>query len=390
MRGEKVREIALEAGLVVAGVAGTGTEGGLRERLEKRLQEGRVTPFEERETERRLNPGLALPGCRSMIMVGSPYLAAPEPGDSALPADGPRGEVARCARGADYHLLLEQRALALVERLRRELPGPLRCRFLCDRSPLVEREAARQAGAGWIGENCALAAPNQGSFIALGAILLDIDLEPGGQMPDYCLHCGCCRGACPTGALVEPYILDPYRCLSYITQASGVVPAPFRPLMGVRLYGCDRCQEVCPHNRVEESLSPGHSGSLSPGPFLNAAREGQGFSFPFFPASPILLPLLRMSRQEFAHTVGLTAAGWRGRTVLQRNAVIALGNSGCGEAVPDLARLLKEDPRPVIRLHAAWALGALGGARARYYLERCLWWEQNPEVLAEANKALET
>ncbi|HHX86656.1 MAG TPA: epoxyqueuosine reductase, partial [Firmicutes bacterium] len=161
------------------------------------------------------------------------------------------------------------------------------------------------------------------------------------------------------------------RCLSYLTQCPGVVPEVIRPLLGNLLYGCDRCQEVCPYNQG----------------LVNTARP-EGL-FPFFPAEPRLIPILSMTRKEFSSTIALTAAGWRGKTTLQRNAVIALGNLKHREAVAPLIRMLAQDPRPVIRLHAAWSLGAIGGARARFYLEKCRQQDPHGPVREEARKALE-
>lgn len=360
-------ELAAAAGLKVAGIAPAGPGAALLPRLQRRVEEGRVTPFEEKDPAIRLAPHRLLPGCRSIVVIGLPHGSREKIPSPEEP--GPRGEVARCAVGPDYHLVLKTRAERLLQLMGKELPGALRGRALVDRSPLVERELARLAGIGWIGENCTLITPDHGSYLTLGTILLDRDLEPDSPLTESCLQCGRCREACPTGALLEPYLLDPFRCLSYITQAPGVIPAAVRPLLGGRLYGCDRCQEVCPQNRLPESAPAGGAALL--------------------PAQPLLLPILRMTRKEFARTVGPTAAGWRGRSILQRNAVIALGNSGDRGAVPPLAEIIENDPQPLLRLHAAWALGRLGGPQARRRLERQLRREDERAVSAELRTALE-
>lgn len=370
MRG-KLAELAAAAGLEIAGIAPPAAPAALATRLQRRAEEGRVTPFEEKDLTSRLTPERLLPGCRSIIVFGISH-AGPEreerPAEKEL-----RGEMARFARGPDYHLTLKARAERLLELLGKELPGPLESRILIDRSPLVERELARQAGLGWIGENCTLITPAFGSYVSLGTILLNRALEPGSPLRQGCQQCGRCLEACPTGALLEPSVIDPRRCLSYVTQARGAVPAALRPLLGARLYGCDRCQEVCPQNRSPEK------------PAVKTARPAP---FTPFPAHPLLLPILEMTRKEFAGTVGLTAAGWRGKGTLQRNAVIALGNSGNRDTVPALSHLLKDDPRPLLRLHAAWSLGQLGGAAARRHLEQQLHREEEPAVLEELRLAL--
>ena len=371
-RLKNLAEMAAAAGLELAGIVPATPPAHLQAILQRRLDEGRVTPFEEKDPALRLNAAKLLPGCRSIVVVGMPLPFREEEVPSGY--SGPRGVVARCARGPDYHLLLTSRAERLFSLLKKELPAPLNGRILVDRSPLVERELARLAGLGWSGENCTLITPAGGSYTALGTILIDQALEPGAPLPESCRQCGRCREACPTGALTEPFIIDPYRCLSYITQAPGVVPAAMRPLMGARLYGCDLCQEVCPHNR---ELTGAHG------------YPDQPAAFTYFPAYPLLEPILMMTQKEFARTIGLTAAGWRGKSNLQRNAVIALGNSGDRDAVPALAHLLKRDSRPLLRLHAAWAMGRLGGNRARRSLEMQLHRENEPAVIEELHLAME-
>ncbi len=370
-RLKNLAEMAAASGLALAGIAPAVPPFYLRPRLQQRLDEGRATPFEESDLDLRLNAGRFLPGCRSIVVVGMPY---PFPGEERpRHNDRPQGSVARCARGPDYHLLLIRAAKHLFSLLKKELP-PLNGTILVDRSPLVERELARMAGLGWIGENCTLITPAGGSYTALGTILVDREIEPAAAPEQNCSHCGRCREACPTGALTAPYIIDPYRCLSYITQAPGVVPRAMRPLMGTLLYGCDLCQEACPHNREPR-------GSEGPSVLQGA--------FPFFPAHPLLEPILAMTQKEFTQTVGLTAAGWRGKSILQRNAVIALGNSGDTGAVPALAQILKKDSRPLLRLHAAWALGQLGGPLARRSLELQLHREPEPAVAEELRAAMD-
>ncbi len=323
----------------------------MRDILEKRIHEGRVTPFEERNPALRLSTFHLLPECRSIISIALPYSnPAVKPAVNVTP--GPKGLVSRCARGRDYHLVIEDKAEQLASKIREFTGSPFRYRVLADRSPLVEREIARHCSLGLIGENCTLINPVYGSYVAICTILTDLEIEWSRPVDEKCRQCGKCREFCPTGALIEPYILDPFRCLSYLSQATGIFPREWRSLLGARIYGCDLCQEVCPHN---ENALP------SPLP---------AFNFEFFPAEPQLLPLLNLTRREFDTTINLTAAGWRGKTTLQRNVVIALGNSKDPSAIKPLARLLENDSRPLIRLHAAWALSRFEGKEARTALEK--------------------
>ncbi len=366
---EKLSDIANSIGLEQVGVASAEPLRYMQDRLERRREEGRNTPFEENDPLRRISPDHLLPGCRSIITITVPYSIA-ERSNAAL-SYGPRGKVARCAQGIDYHCIVETKAEKLASEVIKAYGRGFNYRVLSDRSPLLERELARKSGLGIVGENCTLIDKKYGSFVAIGTIVVDEDFEPSPPADQPCQKCGKCREQCPTGALLEPYIIDPFRCISYLTQAGGVFPRELRQKLGNRIYGCDTCQDVCPHND-----------RVPPAPH-------QEIAFPFFPAEPLLLPLLQITRHEFELTINLTSAGWRGKTNLQRNTILALGNSGSREAVPHLSRILENDPRPLIRLHTAWSLGRLGGSKALFALQKSA--EKDPEqaVREEALFALE-
>jgi len=367
---QKLNDLASKTGISEVGATTAEPLAYMLERLEIRISENRLTPFEEHNPSLRISPVALLDSCRSIITIAIPYSGpeAPVPQSEDLP----RGQVARCARAVDYHLLVEFKAGQLVRALKQEYGASFNHRILTDRSPLLERELALRSGLGIIGENCTLINCRYGSYTALGTILLDMDVEPTGIGVETagCKGCGKCLEACPTGALTAPFIINPQLCLSYLSQASGVYPRDLRAVAGNRLYGCDRCQEVCPHNE-----------GVKPSPLPETA-------FSLFPAKPLLIPLLSITQREFDLTIGLTSAGWRGKTTLQRNAIIALGNSKSEAAVKPLARLLENDPRPVIRAQAAWALGRIGGQRARFTLGKSLRYDQNPAVKIEAEQAL--
>ncbi len=367
---KKLKEIAVSVGVDQVGITTSEPLYYMQKRLQRRADEARISPFEEKDPSLRITPERLLTGCRTIISLAVPY-AAP---DHPLPATekGPRGIVARCAQGIDYHRIVEDKAARIVEAVRLEVTIPFNYRILTDRSPLVERELARNSGLGWIGENCTLINPRYGSYTVLGTILIDKDIEPDEPIIHSCLSCGQCREACPTAAIADPFTMNPYRCLSYLTQATGIIPRDMRPLLGAQIYGCDRCQEACPDNQSRES---------------SAIPE---LAFSFFPAEPLLIPLLELTRKEFDLTVGLTSAGWRGKTTLQRNVIIALGNIGDQIAAKPLARLLENDPRPLIRLHAAWSLGRLGGRKAVLALEKSSLRDREPVVKEEAKLALDS
>jgi len=238
-----------------------------------------------------------------------------------------------------------------------------------DNGPLLEREAAFLAGLGYYGYNCSLIVPGWGSWVALGLIVTDLEIEPTlYQGERRCKECGQCLAACPSGALIGPYILNPSRCLSYLTQKRGLLHPEERTLLGVRLYGCDTCQEVCPEN---EGLSREQVQLAKPFPF------------------PDLVNVLRLDNHSFKKQFGATALAWRGKGVLKRNALIALGNSGYAteEVIKILGQFLSS-PSPILRAHAAWALGQLKAPHAHVALEMALRKEQDPVVRQELEKAL--
>lgn len=369
MKAGMVQELASSLDLHAVGITRGEPSALLQERLKQRAAGGRRTTFEEQNIDARQNTQALLPGCQSIIVMALPYHI---PERHYKPeASGPRGQVARCAQGRDYHLLALDKAEKLAHLLQKLSAKRISYRLLCDRNPLVERELAVSAGLGTTGDNCMLINPLYGSYTVLATILTTLDLDADKPAKQACTHCGQCRRACPTEALRAPGILDPRRCLSYLSQASGSFPREWRSALGQRLYGCDSCQEACPANT-----------GVLPSPF----RDG---AFTYFPPAPPLDQFLLMSGREFQASVGLTAAGWRGKTTLQRNAVIALGNTEDPAALSLLARLLENDPRTVIRMHAAWALGRTRSIQARRCLERA--WKSDGEesVREEAALALE-
>lgn len=368
IKAEKIKELAAKAGIAQLGITDAEPLFHMEGLLHRRAAEGRLTRFEEKDPLLRLSAHHLMSQCRSIVVMAIPYSQPVQ----ELPwlIKEPRGLVARCARYFDYHRIITARAYQLVDLLKKETGSGLKCHILCDRSPLLERELARKAGLGWIGKNCTLINKAYGSYSCLATLLVDLELEYDPPQQQSCPDCSSCLSSCPTLAIEEPFILNPRRCLSYLTQLTGTFPREMRPLLENKIYGCDSCQECCPFNwEAEKPLPPEDA-------------------FQFFPANPLLLPLLRMTRREYDLTVGLTSAGWRGRTTLQRNVIIALGNSQDSIALKPLARILENDPRPLIRLHAAWALGKIGGAKTSFILDRVRTTDPDAATRSEAVLAL--
>ena len=186
-------------------------------------------------------------GARSVIVTGTLY-NTDRPYSSDMAPDIAR--ISRYAWGDDYHDVLKGRLEDLVAWMRTASPDPFDARSYVDTGPVQERVYAQYAGLGWIGKNTCLINPELGSWLFLGEIISTLDLEPDTQGLEQCGSCTRCLEACPTGALVEPGVLDSARCLSYLTiEHRGDIPAEYRDAMGTHLYGCDICQEVCPYNQ---------------------------------------------------------------------------------------------------------------------------------------------
>jgi epoxyqueuosine reductase len=253
-----------------------------------------------------------------------------------------KARIARYAQGsADYHDVIRGKLRELATFLRYEAPG-CNVRGVVDTAPLLERDFARLAGLGWFGKNTMLINKRLGSWFFLAALLVDVELEY--DAPHAASHCGTCTrciDACPTGAFVEPYVLDARRCISYLTiEHRGAIAEELRPGMGDWLFGCDICQEVCPWNRKAPlSIDP----AFAPRPELTGADAAA---------------LLSLTERDFRRQFGSTALSRPGRAGLVRNAAIVAGNSGNSIAKAPLAAAL-DDHSAVVRDAAGWALQRL-------------------------------
>ena len=258
----------------------------------------------------------------------------------------PSGPVARYARGDDYHDVMDARLRELHRWVDAKLGRPVRGKGYVDTGPLLERDLARRAGLGWFGKNTNLVNPTLGSFFFLGALLLELELEPDAPFEaDRCGSCTRCLDACPTAAFVGPRSLDATRCVSYLTiEQKGAIPEELRPLLGELLYGCDVCQDVCPWNQRFSSALPDES-PYRPREVL-AGKD----------ARTLARELLAMSQSEFSATFKgspMKRAKLRG---LKRNAAVVLGNVGTPDDVEIIARALGDDELDeMVREHAAWA-----------------------------------
>ncbi|MBV8086114.1 MAG: tRNA epoxyqueuosine(34) reductase QueG [Chloroflexi bacterium] len=356
MDSARVKELAHQAGFDLVGITTAEPferEGAaLAERIEQGLFNG-LPWFTRDRAAVASDPRALLPEARSVISLGLSY-------DTGA---GPAGRIARYAWGEDYHDVIRARLKDLQGRLAGEA-GEFEFRNFVDTGRMVDRAAAVRAGLGWYGKNTNLLNTQLGSWLFLAELVTTLELEPDQPTRRNCGQCHACIDVCPTAAIVAPYVVDNDRCISYLTiELRGPIPRELRPLMGGWIFGCDLCQDVCPVNAQASPVYHAEfsfSGTLELASLLDLDEEG--------------------FRARFRHSSVRRAR----RSGLLRNVCVALGNSGECCAVPALAGAL-HDCEPLVRGHAAWALGRLGAfeelapARAS---------ETDPYVLEEIDVAL--
>lgn len=320
------------------------------------LDRGYAGEMKYLEDPRRQEPGLVMEQLRSVIVCALNYNTehpySTEAAASAKAKGGPpRGWISRYAWGEDYHQVIWKKLNALIEALKERWSQPFSARAYADTGPLAERIFARHAGLGWLGKNTLLLNEAYGSWFFLGVILTSVELEPSlkpsDTPPDLCGNCRQCLDACPTQALVEPYVLDARRCISYMTiEHRGGIPEGLREPIGWQVYGCDICQDVCPYNRAAPVTK-----------LADFQPRGAEKSL----LQPELEWLAGLSQEQFRAIFRKSAVKrtkWAG---LVRNACIALGNAevretAARERVEQLLRRLKESENSTIAESADWAL----------------------------------
>jgi epoxyqueuosine reductase len=350
--------LASDLGFVRAGVASVLPFSSQQARLDEyigRGYSGEMAYLAERDAlgrPLRAEPQLILPEARSILCVALPY-EAPEPrklgGRSKntcdlVPNSELRGEVARYAQGADYHLILKGLLLDLADQIADTFGHPIIARACVDTAPVFERDLAERAGFAFIGKNTLAIAPGFGSHFLLGELFLDVDLEPSPDpLPSGCGSCSACIDVCPTQAFIGPHLLDARKCVSYLTiESRSPIPRHLRSRLGAMVFGCDLCQSVCPFN---------HSSKARPvAPALTPRQEL---------SAPSLVSLLQQSKGEHKRLVRATALRRVTRDQLARNAAVALGNSGSQAAVKSLLQTARTHSSTDVRVHAAWALAEL-------------------------------
>jgi epoxyqueuosine reductase len=350
---DAIRSQASALGFDVCRFASASEPWSAGERLAHFVRAGRHGEMGWMETtlERRAHPTAMWDGARSAIVLGLNY--GPEQDPLPEMADRSAGYISVYARGDDYHEVIKGRLKTLAGQVAARTGQDVK--VFVDTAPLMEKPLAQRAGLGWQGKHTNLLSRTHGNWLFLGVILSAAEIEPDPAEAEHCGSCTACLTACPTNAFPAPFQLDARRCLSYLTiEFAGPWPVELRAATGSRIYGCDDCLAVCPWNK-----------------FAAEAREGRVRARAAL-VSPRLADLAALDDADFRALFSKSPVKRIGRDRFIRNVLYAIGNSGDAALIPSARRLL-DDPEPVVRGAAVWALsrlmdgdafGALRGVRA--------------------------
>ena len=313
------------------------------------------------------NPQFLLEKAKSIISVSMSYYVEQE---QSLKKSVP-GKVARYARGDDYHIVMKKKLKILLSKLSEITKTPVNGRIFVDDGAINDRAVAEKSGLGWFGKNTNILTSNYGSWILLGSIIIDLQLTPDKMLKKNCGTCTTCIDLCPTGAIVGPYILDSRKCISYLTiELKGIIPRNLRNAIGSWIFGCDICQDVCPVNKDIPNTTV---------PEFSPRNKNYTISD--------LLNLLDFNQDDFSKKFKNSPIKRTKLEGLKRNVCVALGNAQNSKAIPKLTKILNEETY-VIKIHAAWALGQIGGSTAYRALQNAYRKEKNEEVKQEISLSL--
>ncbi|GAC1640108.1 MAG: tRNA epoxyqueuosine(34) reductase QueG [Chloroflexota bacterium] len=361
-----VKRLGREAGFDLVRIAHAGVMDVEGARSVRWIQQGRQGEMRWMTGDRAAaaaDPSTVLACARSVISVGVAYWSGARPPEAV-----DRGKIARYAWGPDYHTVLGE----ALDRFAASLAGAFGAeyRWFVDTGPVMDKAWAARSGMGWYGRNTNILTEKFGSFVLLGEIVSSLDLPADAALDRDCGQCRLCVSACPTGALDGDYAIDARKCISYLTiELRGPIPLEYRDAIGSWVFGCDICQDVCPPTMA---------------PYLKGADDRQAWALEvrktLRPDDVVLevdysthqawtgrnarkavdLPwLLRLSHDAYVEAFRGTAIKRAKVWMLRRNAAVALGNVGSRESAADLCASLQGDEHPIVRGHAAWALGKL-------------------------------
>ncbi|MGM0410960.1 MAG: tRNA epoxyqueuosine(34) reductase QueG, partial [Bacillota bacterium] len=272
--------------------------------------------------------------------------------------------ISKYAHGKDYHSIFKEKMSYLINYLNDLYPNIKTISYV-DTAPILDRAIANRAGLGWIGKNNNLINKKYGSFIFLGEILTNLDLEIDSKTKKFCGNCRKCIDNCPSGALNDAYNINPNKCISFLTQKKGIIPVKERKIIGNNLWGCDSCQEACPYNQnipiTKHDVFKVH-------------------------LSNDLFEILNFSKNNFPKEWKEAALSWRGVRILRRNALIVIANKKMQTYKKEVKKLFS-DPSSVIRAYAYWTYSQISNDY-QIVLENKLRKEKSPDAKAEINNIL--
>jgi epoxyqueuosine reductase len=329
---QQLKQKALEIGFSQVGICSVDEREEV-EHLSEWISKGFHGQMQYMENPKRTNPGEVLPDCNTIIIVLLNY-RWPEGADQPQEA-----MISKYAWATDYHRVM----LPMLEQLNaylKELAPDVASKAYVDTGPISEKYWAQKSGVGWIGKHTNVLNQQGSSWFFIGVLLTDLKLQPDQPVEDHCGTCARCIEACPTRAIVAPYVLDSRLCISYLTiELRESIPVELRPLIGNRIFGCDDCQDVCPWNRFAYAGDP----RFNPRPEILAATLGEYLQF-----TP------EEFRSRFQGT-NVLRAKYRG---FIRNCLVAAGNSKRPELRNEISRHLQSEDE-MIREHAEWAMQQL-------------------------------
>lgn len=333
---EEIIKLSKEIGISKIGFTTADDFDYLEKSLRLAVEEGRNSGFEHKNIEERIKPKLSLASAKTIISiaVAYPHKLKQQPQKTAYK----RGKFTPNSWGLDYHYVLQDKLDRLAKGIE-ELTADFEYKGMVDTGALVDTAVARRAGIGFIGKNGLVISKEFGSYMFLGELITNLDIEPD-QPVDYdCGDCNRCVMACPTSCLIGDGTMNAKRCLSFQTQDKGIMDLEFRKKIKTVIYGCDICQICCPYNKgLDNPLATEIDPEL---------------------AHPELLPFLELSNGQFKEKFGHIAGSWRGKNILQRNAIIALANANDRSAIPKLLEIIDKGQNPVHIATAIWALSQL-------------------------------
>lgn len=367
----KIKELGEEIGLDIIRITNAEsfpeTEKQIIENIEKGYIPEKPNNLNLKKVSKRCNPKSILKKAKSIISVAQCYLI--EETEDVQDKNQPLGKIAKYDIG-NFYYDVKLKLKKIVDFINQETDFKCKSKNKSCYVPLTEKPIAQRAGVGWYGKNGIIITERFGSWVVLGEIITELELDTDESLQRDCGDCTICIDSCPTKAIVSPYVIDRTKCLQFISERVMKVPLAFREKWVDRLYGCTTCQEVCPQNRKvkPKKYKPEHGyiGSRIP-----------------------LIPLLQIGEEEFQNYFAYNQIAMRPKEAIKRNAVLALGNIGDTKAVVPLIKVLQENDNLIVRGHTAWALGKIRGKKAKIALEKALKIERDEEVREEIINALE-